>query len=269
MTDTKRYEEADVKLSDRLSALAECVPEGARFADIGTDHALLPVHLARSGKVPFAVAGDVHKGPVEAARRQVAAAGLTGKVSVRHGDGLTVLEPGEVDAVCIAGMGGSLMVRLLEAAGARLDAVHTLILSPHVAEDQVRHWLIERSYVLDRERLVEEDGETYTILRAVRAGKEEADRRNAELYDSGLLAPCVPAIARPLLELMGPLLLRGADGAFGRKWEAEIAKREHILGQLRRSTAEEAARKASEWEETIRTLKEVLACWRAERRSSN
>ncbi|WP_415782743.1 tRNA (adenine(22)-N(1))-methyltransferase, partial [Cohnella lubricantis] len=146
------------KLSERLSALAAWVPQGARFADIGTDHALLPVYLAEAGRVKSAVAGDVNKGPVEAARRQVASAGLNDIISVRQGDGLTVLAPGEVDTVCIAGMGGSLMVRLLNQAGERLDGVRTLILSPHVAEDQVRHWLVGHAYVLEGERLIEEDG---------------------------------------------------------------------------------------------------------------
>lgn len=260
-----------VKLSERLSALAAWVPEGARFADIGTDHALLPVYLAETGKVKFAVAGDVNKGPVEAARRQVASAGLQSVVSVRQGDGLKVLEPNEVDTVCIAGMGGSLMVRLLNDAGERLTGVRTLVLSPHVAEDQVRHWLTEHGYVLEGERLIEEDDEIYTLLKAIRAEHEEADRRNRELYDPSRLElrELTSAIPQELLFEMGPLLLRGSDEAFRRKWQAEIAKRESIVGQLRLSSAEEASRKAREWEETIRLLKEVLACWPAERPSFN
>src|SRR4051794_11569025 len=103
---------ASLKLSHRLSALADWVPQGARFADIGTDHAMLPVYLMQNGKINYAVAGDVHAGPVEAARRQVSEAGLEGAVSVRLGDGMSVLSPGEVDTVTLAGMGGSLMVRI-------------------------------------------------------------------------------------------------------------------------------------------------------------
>lgn len=268
MTEAKQSG-AGVKLSDRLAALAEWVPAGARFADIGTDHALLPVFLAATGKVASAVAGDVHRGPVETARRQVSAAGLADVVSVRQGDGLTVLEPGEADTVCIAGMGGSLIVRLLDAAGSRLDSVGTLILSPHVAEDQVRRWLVQHAYVLEGERLVEEDGETYTLLKAVRKDEAEAAKRNAELYDERLLGPGCPEIPQALIYDMGPLLLRGSDEAFRRKWEAELAKREAIIGRLRLSTAEEAAAKARDWEETNRKIKEVLACWPGERRSFN
>jgi len=255
-----------VKLSGRLAALSDWVPPGARFADIGTDHALLPVYLAAAGQVAFAVAGDVNKGPVEAARRQVEAAGLAGVVSVRHGDGLSVLEPGEVDTVCIAGMGGSLMVRLLGAAGSRLDGVRTLILSPHVAEDQVRAWLAEHRFVLTDEKLLEEDGEIYTLLKAERFEAGEAARRNEALYAPSLLGPGCPEVPLALVREMGPLLLRGSDGLFRKKWEWELAKREKIRERLRLSRSDEAAGKGREMDETNRKIREVLACWPAEKR---
>ncbi|WP_080840513.1 tRNA (adenine(22)-N(1))-methyltransferase [Cohnella massiliensis] len=269
----EQMKNAGVKLSARLAALADLVPEGARLADIGTDHALLPVFLAATGKISFAVAGDVHAGPVEAARRQVAEAGLDGAISVRMGDGMSVLDPGEVDTVCIAGMGGSLIVRILEAAGSRLDGVDTLVLSPHVAEDQVRRWLRERGFVLDIEELLEEDGEIYTLLRAKRAGDgADAERRNAELYglsvsfaSKGERFELPPDIAYA----MGPLLLREGGELFRRKWSGEIAKRDRILEQLRLSEAPETAEKAKEWERTTTLYREVLACLPAERRLSN
>ncbi|MBB6675292.1 tRNA (adenine(22)-N(1))-methyltransferase [Cohnella nanjingensis] len=269
MTEAKEYA-AGLKLSRRLAALADWVPQGARFADIGTDHALLPVYLAASGRIVFAVAGDVHAGPVEAARRQVSAAGLTDIVSVRHGDGLAVLTPGEVDTVCIAGMGGSLMVRLLDAAGSRLQGVRTLILSPHVAEDQVRRWLAEHQYVLERERILMEDGEAYTLLRAQYvADAAEAADRNARLYDAALLTPCYPEVPEDLMQTMGPLLLREADETFRAKWREELAKREKILAQLRLGQTAEAEEKARAWEDTSRRIEEVLACTHAEKRSFN
>ncbi|MBW5444869.1 tRNA (adenine-N(1))-methyltransferase [Cohnella sp. CFH 77786] len=256
-----KEEGARVKLSRRLAALSEWVPEGARLADIGTDHALLPVYLAGSGRIRFAVAGDVNAGPVEAARRQVAEAGLADTVSVRHGDGLSVLAPGEVDTVCIAGMGGSLMARLLEAAGERLNGVRTLVLSPHVAEDAVRRWLIENGYLLDREQLLEEDGVIYTLLRAVRpADRSEAERENRNLYDEKVLAPCVPSMKLQLLLEMGPLLVRRGGAEFRRKWRQEIAKREQIIAQMGRSSAEGAADKIRQWETAVAEIREVLAC---------
>ncbi|RED65735.1 tRNA (adenine(22)-N(1))-methyltransferase [Cohnella lupini] len=270
--DTKMFkvEGVALKLSRRLSALADWVPQGARFADIGTDHALLPVFLAQSGKIVYAVAGDVHEGPVDAARRQVSEAGLDSVISVRLGDGMSVLSSGEVDTVTIAGMGGSLMTRILEQAGDSLLGVTTLVLSPHVAEDAVRRWLTKNHFVLDREMLLEEDGVIYTLMRAVlESDADEARARNMRLYDASMLNPKMPAISSALLYEMGPLLLSNSNEVFHRKWEEEIAKRERVINQLSHSTAPEAAEKAKEWQEDVREIREVLACLPAEKPSSN
>lgn len=257
-------------MSRRLAALAEWVPIGARLADIGTDHALLPVFLAGAGRISFAVAGDVNAGPADAARRQVEEAGLGPVVSVRLGDGLSVLSPGEVDTVCIAGMGGSLIARILEQGAGRLAGVRTLVLSPHVAEDAVRTWLRDHRYVLDRELLLEEDGVIYTLLRAVRAENDaDAHRLDGLLYDSRALAPCVPEVPIPLLLEMGPLLIREGGTAFRRKWKAEIAKREQIIGQMKRSSAPGAAEKFARWEADVARIREVLSCLPEEKPSFN
>jgi tRNA (adenine22-N1)-methyltransferase len=261
---------ASLKLSHRLLALADWVPQGARFADIGTDHALLPVYLAQNGKVNYAVAGDVHAGPVEAARRQVSEAGLEGVVSVRLGDGMSVLSPGEVDTVTIAGMGGSLMVRILDQAGERLRGVDTLILSPHVAEGGVRRWLIRHDYVLDREMLLEVEGVIYTLMRGVRmTNRVQLETQQSWLYAERLLAPCLTKVSAVLLYEMGPLLLRNPTNVFHRKWEQEIAKRERVISQLSHSSDPGAAEKAREWEEDVREIREVLTCLPVEKQSSN
>ncbi|MFC5467122.1 tRNA (adenine(22)-N(1))-methyltransferase [Cohnella suwonensis] len=258
------------KLSRRLTALAEWVPQGARFADIGTDHALLPVYLATNGTIVYAVAGDIHDGPVEAARKQVADAGLSDIVSVRKGDGLAVLKPDEVDAVTIAGMGGSLMARILEQGKDKLGAAKTLVLSPHVAEEAVRRWLVKQGFVLDREQLLEEDGVIYTLLRATKAEDAEAAAlANGRLYDAGKKASGNERISDSLLYDMGPLLLQEASPAFFKKWEQEILKRERVILQLKHATAPEAAEKAREWEEDVREIREVLSCLREEKISSN
>lgn len=248
-------------MSRRLEALSEWVPEGARFADIGTDHALLPVYLAGAGKIRSAIAGDVNAGPVEAANRQVAEAGLSDLIAVRQGDGLSVLAPGEADTVCIAGMGGSLIVRLLESAGESLNGVSTLVLSPHVAEDAVRRWLMDNGFVLDRELLLEEDGVIYTLIRGKRAkDTSEAERENRILYDEKILAPCVSEVKLPLLLEMGPLLIRRGGTEFRNKWEQEIAKREQIIEQMKRASAAGIADKIRQWQIAVEEIREVLSC---------
>ena len=94
------------ELSPRLSMVGELVPVGARLADVGTDHAYLPAALILEGKIPWAVAADLRRGPLDRARTTVREYGLTGKAAFRLCDGLTGIRPGEVDAVAVAGMGG-------------------------------------------------------------------------------------------------------------------------------------------------------------------
>src|SRR5690554_6840208 len=103
-----------VKLSKRLAMIAGQIPIGDRVADIGSDHAHLPVYLAQQGLIEYAIAGELNEGPFLTACKQVQQANLEHKVSVRHGDGLSVLRANEVDTIVIAGMGGSTMVSILE-----------------------------------------------------------------------------------------------------------------------------------------------------------
>jgi len=172
-----------------------------------------------------------------------------------------VLAPDEADTVCIAGMGGGLIARLLDEAGARMEGVRTLVLSPHGAEDAVRRWLVEHRFVLDREALLEEDGIIYTLMRAVRTDDPaEAAQRNRALYEETLLAPCKANVPLSRLFEMGPLLLREGDVAFRRKWEQEARKRERIVRQMRRSAGSGIADKISQWEADIAEIREVLVC---------
>lgn len=96
-----------MELSRRLEKIASYVPDQAVLADIGSDHALLPVYLVQNGKIAAAVAGELNDGPYLAARKQVDGTGTQDRISVRKGDGLSVLRRGEADTVVIAGMGAA------------------------------------------------------------------------------------------------------------------------------------------------------------------
>lgn len=159
-------------LDERLAAVAAFVPAGARLADIGADHARLPLALAASGGVAHAIAVDVNEGPFEAARRAVKAAGMEKMVEVRRGDGLSPLAHGEADAVAVAGMGGSLMVHILEEGVAVLEGVDTLILQPQSDAAELRAWLYDNGWHIAEESLVRAGGRLYEILLA-RRGQEE------------------------------------------------------------------------------------------------
>lgn len=250
-----------IKLSKRLQSIADLVTQGSRLADIGSDHALLPVYLVQSGRCPSAVAGELNRGPWQAAVKGVAEAGLANAIDVRHGDGLSVLNAGDADTVTIAGMGGSLMSMILEAGRqeGKLEGVKELVLQPNVGEDLVRKWLIRHRFALQNETIMEEDGRIYEVLRAVRTA--DADSHNEALYDPSFLPlELTESEGRELLFAMGPLLLRNPAECFVRKWELELSKLERICGQMGQSGTQEAREKEAAFRQQINLIREVLAC---------
>ncbi|MHA6530331.1 tRNA (adenine(22)-N(1))-methyltransferase [Paenibacillus sp. BAC0078] len=249
----------NTKLSNRLQLVLEQVPQGSIVADIGSDHALLPVAAIESGRALSAIAGEVTTGPFEAARRGVAEAGLGKVISVRRGDGLEVLEPGEADCITIAGMGGSLIAAILERGRSlgKLEGVKTLALQPNVGEDVLRRWLLNHGWVLTAEHILEEDGKIYEILKAV--PEAAADVTNDQLYRDLKLASGIECDRELLLE-MGPYLLQAPNAVFHKKWQGEIAKLEGILTSLSRSGQAAAEDKRNEILARIKRITEVLEC---------
>lgn len=226
------------------------------MADIGTDHALLPVALVQRNIVPRAIASDVREGPAQAARRQVLSAGLQSKIDVRVGDGLSVLKDGDSAAtVVIAGMGGGTIAAILSEGSSALRNVRRLVLQPNNGERLVREWLLRHHWKLAAETLLEEDGVFYEVLAADRAaGKEEGERWNRSLYEP---FPGFPGTASTLLAL-GPHLTREAGKTFVRKWQAHINKLDKLLASIARSSHPDAQRKYREMMEERNTIGEVL-----------
>lgn len=244
-----------VKLSRRLMKIAEKVPSGSRIADIGSDHALLPVYLVQQGKVKYAVAGEVNEGPYESARQQVANAQLQSSVDVRLGDGLAVIRPEEVDTVIIAGMGGSLIVHILSSGQDRLHGVHRLVLQPNVGEETVRRWLDREGWRLIEEEIVEEDGRIYEILVA-----ESAANDDLQLYPEVARLRCGLDVSRDMLFRFGPYLLRNTPAEWYAKWEQEAMKLESICRRMDRSAADQSKVKQAELRRQIEEIREVVIC---------
>ena len=155
-----------MKLDQRLSAVAALVRLGSRLADIGTDHAYLPVWLVQNGVCPAAIAADLRPGPLEAARRHVAAAGLEDRISLRLGDGLAPVFPGEADDIVIAGMGGETIAAILSAADWLADARLRLVLQPMSRAEETRRWLLKNGFSVTEERLVRDGRWLYPVMAA-------------------------------------------------------------------------------------------------------
>ncbi len=161
-------------LDTRLRLAADLVREGSRVADIGTDHAHLPVTLVQEGRCPSAIASDVRRGPVDNARRTVEQAGLTAAVSVRLGDGLHTVQPDEVEDIVIAGMGGETIAAILEEAPWVRDPRYRLILQPMTRAEKLRAFLFCGGFEILEERVTRCGRHWYTVLHAAYTGRVTA-----------------------------------------------------------------------------------------------
>ncbi len=168
------------KLTPRLQKIYDIVPSCKTACDIGTDHAYIPVCLTLSGKCESAVASDIRKGPVERAKSTVSSYGAGEKVSVRLGGGLETVSENEAETIIIAGMGGLLIAQILEDSKAVAKSAKTLILQPMTASTELREYLNQNGYIIEKEFIVREEEKLYTIM-LVSVG-EDTPYTRAELY---------------------------------------------------------------------------------------
>lgn len=152
-----------IKLGPRLNCIASLIGYKARLADIGTDHAYLPIVLCEQGKIESAIAIDINHGPYQTALATVQNHKLDRKIDVRLGNGLQPLLPGETDTISVAGMGGKTMLEILFARPDILAEVSDLIVQPQGLESKVRYDLLEAGWLLREEHLVEE-GRVYVVM---------------------------------------------------------------------------------------------------------
>ena len=166
-------------LDDRLNACAELVREGARLADIGTDHAYLPVWLLHYGKIQSAIASDINSAPLESGRSTAEKYGIEG-IEFRLGSGLEPLKPEDgVTDIVIAGLGGELIARILADSPLSKNSGLSFILQPMTRSDELILFLCREGFEIDRQICVSAHKKSYTVLRTRFTGK---CREPDELY---------------------------------------------------------------------------------------
>ncbi len=185
-------------LSDRLKAVAEMITPGLPVADIGCDHAYLPIYLAKENVAPYIIACDINAGPVMRAQDNIEDVDQTERIDVRQGDGLSVIEPGEVKCVVLAGMGGKLMMRILSEGEHVLESVSEIILEPQSDVSLVRHFLQDNNWRIISENMVSEEDKFYPVIKAV-PGKMNWDKEIYFRYGKILLREENPVLHEFLL----------------------------------------------------------------------
>lgn len=168
-----------IKLSDRLQIIAERLKSEKTMADIGTDHGFLPVFLLQSGQCERAVLADISVPSLDKARENCSRyfageyADCAQRAEFRAGDGLTVLQPGEVDAVVIAGVGGKLITELLERDLEHTYSFRKFIFQPRIGQGILRKWLCDHGFKIIHEDLVEEGNFIPEIITALSPGASQ------------------------------------------------------------------------------------------------
>ncbi len=229
-----------MKLSDRLELVVSFVQPGSRAADIGTDHGYIPIALVERGICPSAIASDIGKGPLKRAEDHIRLHGLEEKIQLRLGDGVSAVSPGEADTVIVSGMGGELIVHILDGGRSLWDTVRRWILSPQSEPDKLRLFLWRNGFCILREKMVRDAGKYYVVMDVARGPMDEPG---------------------PAEALYGPCLIRDRDPVLKEFLEREKQVCEDILKRLSDRGGEGCAVRSREIQKKLGRICGLLARW--------
>ena len=228
-----------VKLSGRLEAVAAMVTRGNIVCDVGCDHGFVPVYLVLNGISPGVIAMDVGTGPLLAAKGHISDYLLSDYIETRLSDGLTALRTGEADTVICAGMGGRLMVKILEDGREKAVKMKELILQPQSDLQYVREYLRNAGYIIADENMVMEDGKYYPMMRVCpkEDGKYPPHCGQQESAQEGIQGKAQKNMREEIRikDKYGPVLLRKKHPVLKAYLERETGIYRQILENLRKN----------------------------------
>ena len=151
-------------VGNRLLSAAKFVRQGAYFADVGTDHAYLPLFLLGEGIIERAVCADINEGPLESARKNAAEAGFFDKIIFKLSDGAAELSDMGITDYAICGMGGELIADIIDRAPHLKDSAVNLILQPMTRQASLRRYLYENGFAVVGESYSYDAGKYYLCM---------------------------------------------------------------------------------------------------------
>lgn len=228
-----------MQLSLRLKAIADMVSKGNRLVDVGCDHGYLPVYLVLNKVIPFAIAMDVRKGPLSKAQEHIARYHLEEYIETRLSNGLEALQLGEGDTLVIAGMGGPLMESILEARKNIRDSFKEMILQPQSDIPHFRKYILEQGWDIIEEKLIEEDGKFYPMMKVIKTEEHNHDLTQEEMF-------------------FGRNLLLSDNNVFIRFLEREKRIKEEIKKKLEKTNTISTNQRFEEIQEELQLINTVL-----------
>jgi len=229
-----------IELSKRLKIVAGQINEGEVVADIGSDHAYLPIYLIQNSKSPFIIAGEVALGPFNRAKEEVHKNNLDKYIDVRLGNGMDVITfSDQIDAFTICGMGGVLIASIIKRGidTHSFKKTERLILQPNVGESSLREYLKSIHYKITDEKIIEENNKIYEIITA------ELSHSKVDYSDNEIK--------------FGPFLITEKSDIFIKKWKMELKKLRGIYNQIKESKTDQSE-KISMLQKEIKQIEEMI-----------
>ncbi|HJF20697.1 tRNA methyltransferase [Mammaliicoccus lentus] len=220
-----------IQINKRLTKVSEYLNHN-KLADIGSDHAYLPIYAIQNNLVKEAIAGEVVKGPFLSAQKNTELHGLSKSIEIKLGDGLEVVND-TVDVITICGMGGPLIAQILDEGKEKLIHYPDLILQANIHALPIRQVLQKLGYNIEAEQLIKDKKHIYEIIVA-KKGKMQLSENELKF---------------------GPKLMIEKDELFYEKWEREIESLENISNQLKNHKDQT---RYNEIQAQIKQIKEVL-----------
>ena len=271
-------------LSDRMRAVAGLVQPCKSIADIGCDHGYVAMELVRSNICRHVIAMDINSGPLDRAKCNIADYDMQDYIETRLSDGVSALREGEAEGIICAGMGGKLVISILERGKKLIGEMGQIILQPQSELDEVRGYLREKGYLIDREDIIYEDGKYYPMMRALpgafgRLERQISGNLEQKCRKSGVYINGIPASRQPfhisevskgeaqrltrVQDTYGPCLLAMAHPILKRYLLWQKVNFENIRNNLlsQRQLTERQQRRVEELDEKLSDIVFCLYCY--------
>ncbi|HBV84938.1 MAG: class I SAM-dependent methyltransferase [Lachnospiraceae bacterium] len=271
-------------LSDRMRAVAGLVQPCKSIADIGCDHGYIAMELVRSKTCRHVIAMDINSGPLDRAKQNIVAYNMQDYIKTRLSDGVSALQMGEAEGIICAGMGGRLILSILEQGKELIGNMKQVILQPQSELAEVRNYLRKKGYLIDKEDLVYEDGKYYPMMRALpgafgRLEWQIGGNLEQKCKKSGVYRNGIPAYRQPFTiseisieevqrltrvqDTYGPCLLTMAHPILKRYLLWQKVNLENIRGNLlcQKQTTDRQQSRLAELDERLSDIVFCLYCY--------
>ena len=258
-----------MELSKRLQAVADLLSTDLKVADIGCDHGFVSIYLVESGKASRCLAMDVNKGPLERAGEHILEKGLSTYIETRLSDGAKAIQfitnensvkTLEVDAAIIAGMGGRLMIKIIQDSLEKFQAMQEFVLQPQSEIAKVRQFIRDIGFIITAEEMVLEEGKFYPIMKAVRNRLMSEDVKGCEPssseWEEKAFADSINK--QELYDNFGEHLLNKKHPVLQQFLQKEAGLYEEILDSLKKQDSEKSKERQKEIKQKLQLIYQGL-----------